>query len=164
MITIEKMLWSFIKFSQLILKGNVWRSVWRICMWILGLKGLITYTKTQVWDLIFFIFLIVFFKNYQCAFLSRPGNTVQHCAKYWAQNVSVNTVICCTSSCNNNQDTKSKIAYSIARNIFRFAFTRCIIHYNITERLQSVLSTSLIWRWKVIGWRLNNIDWNYAGV
>ena len=23
-----------------ILKGNVWRSVWRICMWILGLKGL----------------------------------------------------------------------------------------------------------------------------
>ena len=31
--------WSFIKFSQLILKGNVWRSVWRICMWILGLKG-----------------------------------------------------------------------------------------------------------------------------
>ena len=29
---------SFIKFSQLILKGNVWRSVWRICKWILGLK------------------------------------------------------------------------------------------------------------------------------
>ena len=23
-----------------ILKTNVWRSVWRICMWILGLKGL----------------------------------------------------------------------------------------------------------------------------
>ena len=23
-----------------ILKRNVWRSVWRICMWILGLKGL----------------------------------------------------------------------------------------------------------------------------
>ena len=41
MITIEKMLWSFIKFSQLIVKGDVWRSVWRICMWILGLKGLI---------------------------------------------------------------------------------------------------------------------------
>ena len=40
MITIEKMLWSLIKFSQLIVKGNVWRSVWRICMWILGLKGL----------------------------------------------------------------------------------------------------------------------------
>ena len=34
------MLWSFIKFSQLIHEGNVWRSVWRICMWILGLKGL----------------------------------------------------------------------------------------------------------------------------
>ena len=34
------MLWSAIKFSQLILKGNVWRSVWRICMWIMGLKGL----------------------------------------------------------------------------------------------------------------------------
>ena len=148
MITIEKMLWSFIKFSQLILKGDVWRSVWRICMWILGLKGLITYTKTQVWDLIFFYFLNSFFQNYQCAFLSRLGNTV----------------ICCTSSCNNNQDTKSKIAYSIARNIFRFAFTRCIIHYNITERLPSVLSTSLIRRWKVIGWRRNNIDWNHAGV
>ena len=40
MIIIEKIPWSFIKFSQLILKGNVWRSVWRICMWILGLKGL----------------------------------------------------------------------------------------------------------------------------
>ena len=40
MITIEKIPWSFIKFSQLILKGDVWRSVWRICMWILGLKGL----------------------------------------------------------------------------------------------------------------------------
>ena len=32
--------WSFIKFSQLIHEGNVWRLVWRICMWILGLKGL----------------------------------------------------------------------------------------------------------------------------
>ena len=32
--------WSDIKFSQLIHKGNVWRSVWRICMWILGLNGL----------------------------------------------------------------------------------------------------------------------------
>ena len=40
MITIEKRLWSFIKFSQLIVKGDVWRSVSRICMWILGLKGL----------------------------------------------------------------------------------------------------------------------------
>ena len=40
MITKEKMLWSTIKFSQLILKGNVWRSDWRICMWTLGLKGL----------------------------------------------------------------------------------------------------------------------------
>ena len=40
MITQVKMPWSFIKFSQLILKGNVWRSVWRICMWILGLNGL----------------------------------------------------------------------------------------------------------------------------
>ena len=39
MIIIEKIPWSFIKFSQLILKGDVWRSVWRICMWILGLKG-----------------------------------------------------------------------------------------------------------------------------
>ena len=40
MISKEKMLWSTIKFSQLILKGNVWRSGWRICMWTLGLKGL----------------------------------------------------------------------------------------------------------------------------
>ena len=40
MIVIEKISWSFIKFSQLILKGDVWRLVWRICMWILGLKGL----------------------------------------------------------------------------------------------------------------------------
>ena len=40
MITKEWMLWSAIKCSQLILKGNVWRLVWRICTWILGLKGL----------------------------------------------------------------------------------------------------------------------------
>ena len=40
MITKEKMLWSFIKFSQLILQGNVWRSVSRICKCILRLKGL----------------------------------------------------------------------------------------------------------------------------
>ena len=33
------MLRSLNKFSQLIFQGNVWRSVWRICMWILGLKG-----------------------------------------------------------------------------------------------------------------------------
>ena len=37
MIIIEKIPWSFLKFSQLILKVDVWRSVWRICMWILGL-------------------------------------------------------------------------------------------------------------------------------
>ena len=46
----EKMPWCFIKFSQLILKGNAWRSVWRICMWILGLKGL----KEISWAIIFF--------------------------------------------------------------------------------------------------------------
>ena len=40
MINKEKMPRSFIKFSQLILKGNVWRSVWRICLCILGLNGL----------------------------------------------------------------------------------------------------------------------------
>ena len=39
MITKEKMPWSFIKFSQHILKEIVWRSVWRICMCVLGLKG-----------------------------------------------------------------------------------------------------------------------------
>ena len=40
MITWGKMLWSFINFSQLILWGNVWRSVRRICKWVSGLKGL----------------------------------------------------------------------------------------------------------------------------
>ena len=40
MITQGEMLWSLNKFFQLILYGNVWRSVWRICMWILGFKGL----------------------------------------------------------------------------------------------------------------------------
>ena len=43
MIIIRKIPWSFIKFSRLILKGDIWRSVWRICMWILGLKGLISF-------------------------------------------------------------------------------------------------------------------------
>ena len=47
MITKEKMPWSFIKFSQVILRGNVWRSVWRICMWILGLKGLMFTSMTE---------------------------------------------------------------------------------------------------------------------
>ena len=37
-ITKEKMPWSFIKFRLLILIRNVWRSVWTICTWILGLK------------------------------------------------------------------------------------------------------------------------------
>ena len=40
MITEEKIFRSFIKFTQLILEGNIQRSVWRICMWILGLKGI----------------------------------------------------------------------------------------------------------------------------
>ena len=35
----RKMSQSFIKFSKPVLKENVWRSVWRICMWILGCKG-----------------------------------------------------------------------------------------------------------------------------
>ena len=48
MITIEKILWSLIKFSQLIVKGNVWRSVWRICMWILGLKGLMLHILSRL--------------------------------------------------------------------------------------------------------------------
>ena len=39
-ITEEKMPRLFIKVSQLILKGNVWRSVWRICKWMLGLNPL----------------------------------------------------------------------------------------------------------------------------
>ena len=41
MITKGRMLSSFIKFSQLILQGKIWRSVGSICMWILVLKGLI---------------------------------------------------------------------------------------------------------------------------
>ena len=50
MITKEKMPWSFIKFSQQILKGNLWTSAWRICMWILGLKGLIANNlESTVW-------------------------------------------------------------------------------------------------------------------
>ena len=40
-------IWSFTKFSQLIFQGNVWRSVWRICMWILGLKGLTWFANRQ---------------------------------------------------------------------------------------------------------------------
>ena len=47
----ERKIWSVIKFSQLILKGNVWRSVWRICMWILGLKGLTYLALLQSWFL-----------------------------------------------------------------------------------------------------------------
>ena len=40
-ITKGEMLWSVFKFSLLILLKNVWRSVWRICMSISGLKELI---------------------------------------------------------------------------------------------------------------------------
>ena len=39
MITSEKVLWSFNKFSQLIFQENVGKFIWRICMWIFGLKG-----------------------------------------------------------------------------------------------------------------------------
>ena len=45
MINQEKMPWSIIEFSQPILLWNVWRSVWRICMLILGLKGLRLYCR-----------------------------------------------------------------------------------------------------------------------
>jgi len=38
MISKEKIFWSFIKLSYLLLFGNIWRWVWRICMWILGLS------------------------------------------------------------------------------------------------------------------------------
>ena len=47
-ITKEKMTLSIIKFSQLILYGNVWGSVWRICTWIPGLKGLKTWQRIQI--------------------------------------------------------------------------------------------------------------------
>ena len=33
------LIWSFISFSPLILQGNVWRSLVRVCMRITGLKG-----------------------------------------------------------------------------------------------------------------------------
>ena len=35
----KKMLQFFIKFSQVTLQGNVWRSGWRICKWYWGWKG-----------------------------------------------------------------------------------------------------------------------------
>ena len=35
-----EVLWFFIKFCQLILQGNVWTLVWRICFFILELNGL----------------------------------------------------------------------------------------------------------------------------
>ena len=38
MISNEKIFWSFIKLSYLLLFGTIWRWVWRICMWILGLS------------------------------------------------------------------------------------------------------------------------------
>ena len=50
MINEEKLLWSAIKFSQLILKGNEWRSVWRICMWILGLRLVHTSNNSPKWQ------------------------------------------------------------------------------------------------------------------
>ena len=43
-----KMIGSFIKFSQLILTGNEWRSVWRICKWMLGLKERIRNFKDRL--------------------------------------------------------------------------------------------------------------------
>ena len=49
MIIMGKVLWSLINFSSLIHEENVWTQVWRICMWILGLKG---------WNP--FIFLLIF--------------------------------------------------------------------------------------------------------
>ena len=64
MITKEKMVWSFIKFSQLILKGNVWRAVWRICMWILGLKGLTVLEAPHVCSVIRFWLI-----SFRCDFL-----------------------------------------------------------------------------------------------
>ena len=38
MISKEKIFLSFIKLSYLLLYGNIWKWVWRICMWILGLS------------------------------------------------------------------------------------------------------------------------------
>ena len=44
-ITKGNMLWSFDKISQLILWENVRSTAWRICMWTLGLKGLVCVIK-----------------------------------------------------------------------------------------------------------------------
>ena len=41
LITKGEMFCSYIKFPQLILQGNVWILVWRICIWILGIKVLV---------------------------------------------------------------------------------------------------------------------------
>ena len=41
LITEGEMFCSKIKFPQLILQGNVWILVWRICIWILGIKVLV---------------------------------------------------------------------------------------------------------------------------
>ena len=49
MISKEKRPWSFIKFSPLILKGNVCRSLWRICTCILELKGLSKVHYRSMW-------------------------------------------------------------------------------------------------------------------
>ena len=67
-----------IKFSQLILKGNVWRSVWRICMWILGLKGLkVIYSSTL--------------GNYKDSYFINVGSVVQG---YYSQvNFNVFTIV-----------------------------------------------------------------------
>ena len=41
LITKGEMFCSYIKFPQLILQGNVWILVWRICIWIMGIKELV---------------------------------------------------------------------------------------------------------------------------
>ena len=52
MITSGKRLCSLTKFSQLILEGNVWGSVWRICKWISGIKGLTLHNQPSLISLV----------------------------------------------------------------------------------------------------------------
>ena len=54
MISKGKVLWSITKFSQLILYGNVRRTVWRTCIWILRLKGL-THSHSGYYDNVKFV-------------------------------------------------------------------------------------------------------------
>ena len=66
-----KVLWSVNKFSQLILEGKVWISVWRICMWIYwDLKGQLWLTYRLHFDHpLIWLYLNVNFNPNACSFM-----------------------------------------------------------------------------------------------